>query len=386
MYLKVLRDIRKTASRNHSMRILQTCGMDDTLRSILYYAYHPLMHYHIRQIPWRGKGQETLANLIWRPMLDSLADQSLSGQKAKTTVQTYIESLTKADAELFKQILKKDLRAGISIKTINASDCGVTIPTFGVMLAKTYSSDIDKPMYMSLKFDGLRAVYTGHNLYTRNGHVILGMDHILAELKSLECNSFDGELLIPGLHFQESSGLIRSHKACPKAQYFIFDKPSSPEPFTYRYNQLALDLKGHTDGSLNLVKHVRTASVEVIDRTYNKALDAGYEGLVLKDPYHEYQCKRSSDWLKLKAVQSIDLPIVDVFRGTGKYEDSLGGIIVRNTCNLIRVGSGFTDVLRDEIWRYPAQVIGKTAEILYHEETPDGSLRHPRLSKIHMDR
>ena len=182
---------------------------------------------------------------------------------------------------------------------------------------------------------------------------------------------------LSGEHFQVSSGKIRSHGKVANAVYNIFDTCQDGLGFKQRYNILcSLNLPE----KVQVVKHVLTASQAKIDTTYAKAIAAGYEGLVLKTPDHLYQEKRSIDWQKMKEVQSADLRVVGFFEGKGKYEDSLGGIIVEHYTGVeVKVGGGFSDADRDYIWKYQMKYNGAVAEVLYHEVTPDGSLRHPRF-------
>ena len=237
-------------------------------------------------------------------------------------------------------------------------------------------------MFMSLKIEGNRAILDDGQLRSRNGIPIVGCDHILASVP-LDFSSLDGELKDDSVHWQESSGDIRSHNKSPDQVLHVFDIPGHNGTFTERYEEmLKLDQLLSPDTPIKVVKHLKVNSLEAVHRNFEKALAAGYEGLVLKSPDHKYQTRRSYDWLKVKSTKEEDLPIVDVYEGEGKYEGSLGGVIVeRDNGVLVRVGGGFSDDLRMAIWSDPNGFIGKTAEILYHETTPDGSLRHPRLGK-----
>jgi DNA ligase-1 len=255
------------------------------------------------------------------------------------------------------------------------------IEVFGCMLAKKFEGDLGRGMYMSLKLDGLRAVYKDGNLYTRNGHVIQGMSHITSQLKN-HC-PLDGELTIPGQHFQVASGKVRGHADCPEVYFNVFDMPFTSHPFSERLGYLeAINWGGHDQ--IKLVKHSFVTSLDKVQRNMDKAIAAGYEGLVLKTPDHIYQTKRSGDWCKIKLVESEDLPVIGTFAGEGKYTGMLGGLIVERANGVhVRVGGGLSDSQRAQD---PADFIGLTAEVLYHEETPDGSLRHPRLKTFRYDK
>ena len=134
------------------------------------------------------------------------------------------------------------------------------------------------------------------------------------------------------------------------------------------------------------VKHVSIKSLDHISSTFDKAIDAGYEGLVIKTNNHKYQTKRSWDWMKLKIQNDEDLPVTGMFEGTGKYAGMLGGLIVTRANGVdVRVGSGFSDAERLSIWD-DCDTQSKIIEVAYHEETPDGSLRHPIFKGFRFDK
>ncbi len=387
-YLEELECLASTRSRNKKISILGSCS--HLLRDILYHTYHPLRHYHLRQLPYKGLGAETLASTadIWVSILERLENGSLSGDAAKATVKGFIATLTAAEGEVFVKILKKDLRCGISATTINLAIPDF-IPVFGAMLAKSHDGIITEPMYMSLKLDGLRAIYQNSKLYTRNGHEINGVGHICEALRLARIESVDGELMIPGVDFQTGSGQIRSHKPSPDAVLHVFDTPICPLPFNKRLEELLWmqdAFKGMKNPCVKFVKHVIVRSQKRVDETFAKAMAGGYEGLVLKTKDHLYQTKRSGDWRKIKAIADTDVKTIGFFEGQGKYEGSLGGIIVDYKGVEVRVGGGFSDEERGHIWNNQDEFLGLTAEVLYHEVTPDGSLRHPRLKTFRYDK
>jgi len=355
------------------------------LKSILYYTYNPFLKFFIQKINTKGKGFKEIRDESF-VILDYLASRKLSGDYAKQTVNVHINALDPAEAELFKCILKKDLRMGMAAATINKVFPDL-IPTFGVMRATTISDKLWRPgMYGSLKLDGLRGYWNGENLLTRNGHIIHGMEHITNYLGHYH---LDGELMDPTAHFQKSSGDTRSFNAAPNIQYFVFDAPKINLGFRDRYNWLTeyCTVFKATEAPISIVKHIIMKSKEDVERNFEKSLAAGYEGLVLKNPSSLYQEKRSKDWLKVKNSKSEDLPIIGFYEGEGRLEGTLGGIVVMRKNGVpVKVGSGFSDALRMEIWNTRDKWTDTIHEISYHEETPDGSLRHPVYGKRRTDK
>lgn len=384
-----VRELSELSSTNAKIAFIRSNADDTDFIWMLQQTYLPRRVYGIKKLPWAGLGTKTIENITMEihRTLTLLANGGVTGDRAKEACKNIISPLTFKDAVLLKNILLKDLRCGISVTTINKAIPGL-IEVFGAMLAKTYNNEImDQPLYASLKLDGLRGILKDGKLYTRNGIEIQGMQHLI---KSADPSiTLDGELTLPGEHFQTASGLIRSLADCPNVVYNVFDVPSIAGSFEERLINLRGTVSALNNPSILLVKHVlvEQGAESRICELYGKAISNGYEGLVLKTKGHKYQTKRSSDWLKMKAVESEDLPVIGFFEGEGKYEGSLGGIIVeRHNGVHVKVGGGFSDVLRHEIWMNRPRFMGRTAEVLYHEETPDGSLRHPRLKTFRSDK
>jgi len=97
--------------------------------------------------------------------------------------------------------------------------------------------------------------------------------------------------------------------------------------------------------------------------------------------------------MKIKAEESVDLVVKGAFEGEGKYQGTLGGLLCDFKGVEVRVGGGYSDEERKEFWRLYQHdlkranageplLLGTLIEVEFHEITPDGSLRHPRLSSV----
>ena len=267
--------------------------------------------------------------------------------------------------------------------------------TMEAMMAKGYKPEKFKPgMLGSVKLDGLRCLYAGGKCYTRNGNRIAGVEHIEKALKSNSFGDLDGEILIPEMTFDQSTGQIRSRNGSPDAKYFVFGSLETGRPFSDVYRGLKEQFeRRHLSTSIaapttiTLVEHTPLRTAREVQAACKAAIAAGYEGLMLKTPDHYYQPgKRSSDWLKLKPELSKDLAIEAFFEGNGRLEGTLGGVIVKHGSVSVRVGAGFTDRQREKIWRKQKFYAGKIVEVTYQEETEAGSLRHPRFKTFRFDK
>lgn len=130
---------------------------------------------------------------------------------------------------------------------------------------------------------------------------------------------------------------------------------------------------------------------EIEFRDYNKAMvEAGYEGIMIKDPNGKWEGKRSTAWLKQKPFLEVSLEIVAVEEGTGRNQGRLGAVICQGLDDgkeiNVNVGSGFTDSNRKEYWDSKDTLIGQMVEVRADavSQNQDGtySLRFPRFMRF----
>lgn len=356
----------------------------ETFLCALQYAYDPYKRYHVTRGAVRGSGTDILG-LDQFILLDKLSMREISGNAAPYAISQTCQRLTPVSAEMFKRILLKDLRIGLGAASINKAFPGL-VPEHKVMLAKPLEwHRVKYPCISTVKLDGVRAIYRDGVFYTRNGKILRGLEALAERLSGAPV--LDGELVCPGMDFQTSSGSLRSFAETPNAQFHIIDVPELPsKDFVSR--MFIASWWGAVDGPIHCIPWILANKPEDIEQHYQACLEAGYEGVVVKPMEYEYVNKRSYDWMKLKAVNTVDARIVDIFEGTGKYSSSAGGVIIQMPDSevLVRVGSGFSDEQRDEIYAEPDKYIGRMIEVKYHEVTPDGSLRHPRFYRWRDDK
>ena len=92
----------------------------------------------------------------------------------------------------------------------------------------------------------------------------------------------------------------------------------------------------------------------------------------------------------MKLMDTVDLEVLEVLEGEGKYEGMLGKVRCEYKGNDLFVGSGWSDEERERYWNNPNLLIGKTIEIAYQNETEnkDGSksLRFPVKKCVREDK
>lgn len=129
---------------------------------------------------------------------------------------------------------------------------------------------------------------------------------------------------------------------------------------------------------------------DILRRFADDAVNAGYEGIMIKAVDAPYECKRSSFWMKWKPTITVDLSIVGVEEGTGRNAGRLGALICEGVDNgrdiRVNVGSGLSDLDRDEYWTVRDELNGRVVEVEADAVTQnqDGtySLRFPRFVRF----
>lgn len=420
---KVIRALQSDNSRLGKEAILEREARDknDILFYGIRYALDGMMTFGVKQIPQKKGDGSGLPWTEFAGLLSKLVNRKLTGNAAKEEITRLMSMATEDEwNNWYRLILTKDLRCGVSEKTVNkvvknmsASDKYI-VPTFSCQLAQD-STDQQTKMtgrkMLEVKLDGVRVltfVYPDGRViqFSRNGKELDNFPKIreqFAEISSFLSDPwvFDGEIMSAKFqdlmkqlnrkeNVQTDDAVLHLFDMIPM-QDFIAGRCDIAQEIRSESLSIWFDLvKEYTPNIQilsNRVVDLNTVTGREIFREMNeKAIEGGYEGIMIKDPSAPYECKRSSSWLKLKPFIDVSLEVVDVEEGTGKNAGSLGAIVcegVESGKNIrVNVGSGFSDEERSEIWS-SKDVIGKVAEIRADAITQnqDGtySLRFPRF-------
>jgi DNA ligase-1 len=388
-----------------------------------YLAYNPFYVYNVKQVI------ET-RDLVNRPnpwptfwaLCEDLRTRGVTGHAARDRIEQVSELF---DSEqwngLCRRVLIKDLRCGISEKTLNKvlGKTSWKIPTFTCQLAQ---DSTDRPAKMKgikrleVKLDGVRvlAVVQGASvtLYSRNGKPFENFPHvaeaIAANRKSI--GAFDGRYVldgeIVGASFQQLMRQAQRKTGSDTTDmvYHVFDiipLDSFQEGHYNAQQHKRLDILAGSRARFDETDCLRlmdgidvdldtAEGHDVMNRYAQDAVKNGFEGIMIKDLSAPYECKRSSFWMKWKPTITVDLTIVGFEEGTGRNEGRLGAIIyegVDNERNIrVNVGTGYSDSDRDEFWAARDQLLGVIGEIEADAVTQnqDGSfsLRFPRHKRF----
>jgi DNA ligase 1 len=120
--------------------------------------------------------------------------------------------------------------------------------------------------------------------------------------------------------------------------------------------------------NLYLAPQVVSADPAVITKTYNDALAAGHEGIMIKVPSSPYSPgQRGKNWIKIKPeVDTLDLAVIGGEWGEGKRAHVFGSFLVAcqdagKLVPLSRVATGFSDEQLTEVYEMLKENVTKTS-------------------------
>lgn len=400
-------------------------------------AYDALRVYGIKKIPLIESDDDPnfVSDFGWarfKKIANDLEARKLTGNIARDTLRSAADV---ADIKewngFYRRVLLKDLKCGITESTVNKvlkslKDKNAEqyiIPVFSCQLAKNGDDHPKKLVGVKLldpKLDGVRIVTildkTKNTVtqYSRDGRLNENFPHIVAALSNIlphitESLVLDGEMisrsfqeLMRQLNRKEDVDTSDAKLAlfdCLPLKDFLSGECSMTQ--TERHEAL-VQFQPHFDKIVNgqiyvipkLAVDLDTDEGQKTFKEFNReTIEAGYEGIMVKDPNATYRTKRTDAWLKIKPFITIDVAVVEVVPGTPgtKYEKTMGALLCagvdQNRKIEVSVGSGYSDELRDQIWSNKEAVIGRIIEakgdVLTKSQNSDvWSLRFPTFMQF----
>lgn len=254
------------------------------------------------------------------------------------------------------------------------------------------------PLYVFPKFNGFRVYVKDEVVYTASNKPF--KNKLLQDAFKLFHNH-DGEFVVGDPSdghnsLEKTSSVVTSQKPIDDLRFYVFDWIGDLAlPFRVR--------NGLPGGALidewQKFKVVRAPCEiahcwEDVLRIERKYVEAGWEGVITRDPEAPYKCGRSTAreafMGKLKQFRDAEFKIVGfeermhngneaTVSETGRTKRStakagktgrgdLGALICKTKeGHEFGVGTGFTDAQRGEFWRIKDELIGKHAKVKYHE-------------------
>jgi hypothetical protein len=269
---------------------------------------------------------------------------------------------------------------------------------FGFKLAKTLKdwqnnlNNLTYPLIAESKLDGIRCqiiIIPNKDFtqikawpYTRAGNKILAIDHIVKDLEShynpdyaretkVLTNEYpiivlDGELQDDSATapFRIVNGLANRNATDIETEtlhyhiYNMYYANRGLQPISqiakHRYydtlSYLGFSECNHVSRiSCSYLIATKTELIQLI----NELRESKAEGLIIKSINETINNNRTSDWLKIKFKKRGTFRLSEIIPGEGKCAGTAGAIVVTDrNGNQSKVGTGFTDCQRDELFKY----------------------------------
>jgi DNA ligase-1 len=387
-------------------------------------ALDNLYTFGVKKVPTHGGPDgQGLPWVAFKELAHLLYTRELTGHDARDAIELALSASTQKQwNDWYRRILIKDLRCGVSEKTVNkvlkAYPNIKSVPVFECMLAHdgaNHEKKITGKKLLEPKLDGVRVitVINAENktctMYSRNGKELENFSHIT---QSIETNieMFDRSVILDGEMVSSSFQALmkqvhrKSDVQSEDARLMLFDIIPLSE---FQRGESVLGQRRRS----NLLRSMKTifAKISGIDiipqievdldsyvgelefKQYNKdAIEAGFEGIMIKSVDAPYECKRSVSWLKMKPFIEVSLEITNVEEGTGKNVGRLGALVCSGNDEGrdigVNVGSGFSDADRTEFWAnrdsLARQIVEVRADAITQNQDGTYSLRFPRFLRF----
>jgi DNA ligase-1 len=415
----VIRSLEEHPSRLNKEAIIEAEKDNTELLEGFQLALSPFITFGVKKVPSHsGPDGQGLPWVAFKELCELLRTRQLTGDDARSAIELALSASTgKQWNDWYRRILIKDLRCGVSEKTINKVVKNA-VPLFECMLAHdgaNHESKVSGKKLLEPKLDGVRVLTIVDCeartvvQYSRNGKELVNFPHIteglLAHIDDFD-RSFvlDGEIISTSFQALMKQVHRKSDADASDAVLMLFDmlplsefKAGKSTLGQKRRTAFLKQFKGVFDkvSNIGLVPQVEVDLDSTVGQMqfieFNKdAIANGYEGIMIKDLDAKYVCKRHVAWLKQKPFIEVSLEVTNVEEGTGRNEGRLGALVCSGIDDgkaiVVNVGSGFSDNDRIEFWTDRDSVIGQIVEVRADAITQnqDGtySLRFPRFLRF----
>jgi len=370
----------------------------------------------VQKVPLADKDGRGITQTEFDDVLKQLEERTLTGNDMRDTIERLCLMSTKEEwNDWYRRILIKDLRCGVTHKTINKHST-MKVPVFDCMLAddsKKHEKKMTGEVYVEPKLDGVRVITICDvdkdevKMFSRNGKELNNFPKILEQFDEMmdqmsESMVFDGEVmsddfqtLMREIHrkggAKTDDAILNVFDCLPLEE---FKEGASPNNIKTRKILLDQFNFGPNISKVEFVKmDLDDDDGQKQFADYNKlCIDKGFEGIMVKPIKGIYECKRSSLWLKVKPFIEVSLTVVATEEGTGRNVGKLGALIVegKDDGKFIKtnVGSGLSDSDREEFWTAKDKLIGQVVEVRAdaitqnQNATDEWSLRFPRFLRF----
>jgi len=238
------------------------------------------------------------------------------------------------------------------------------------------------PYIVQPKYDGVRCRAVpipggGYILLSSEENVIYSVPHILDWLNRVQLTTeLDGELYCHGMSFEDivsiTSRTVNIHPDYKSIKFHIFDLVNE-DVQTKRLNELYDKFYKLREDIIRVAPFWTCESLDCIMKVFDEIINLGYEGIIVRHFANFYERKRSTYVMKFKPKKEDSYVILgseEELSTDGTPKDSLGALVCRSgDGNTFRVGSGFTQRVREDLWSNRESLKGRTVRVQYQHLT-----------------
>ena len=402
----IIEQLKSTSSNKSKEKIIKENSDNELFKRILFYTYNTDFKYGMQKKSITIKNGDSKWNSLF-DMLNELSNSNIN-DNLRINIGKFLGNINNKDErELVINILLKDLRCNINIKSINKAIPNL-IPSFDIMLGSKGELDkLPKGMkFVTEKYDGVRCFTQIRDgkiiMKSRQNKVFEGLVEIVSAIADLGLDNvcLDGELLAIDSPYEtvyKDTMKIVSTKDEEKhgVKYMLFDIIPLSEFDNKEGKMKYSDRRAWLD-TIKESRFINVApilykgtDIDEVLKVLDECRGNGAEGCMINTD-KPYEFKRSKVLQKLKVMSTCDLRVIGFEEGDGKLKGTLGKIICNYKGFDLGVGSGFSEAMRDEVWNNQDKYLGKISEIQYFEETNNDegglSLRFPVFKQWRFDK
>lgn len=412
-----------TNSNTDKLQVLKTYTQYDSVKKALVYTYDTFKQYGVT-----SKNCKKHSDLMGHPntygdlflLLDDLNNRVCTGHNAIANVNRFVRE-NRLYEDIIWNIIDRNLKTRSTTSMINKVVPGL-IPTFDVALADTYKDSTKKKVdlinddwYVSRKLDGVRCIaYIDENgepkFFSRAGKEFKTLGTISDQIRKngLKNIVLDGEIcMVDSDGNEDFQGIIKEIKrkdhTIQNPKFLVFDVLERNEFDTQTSERIFSERIGASNtffndydfnGFIEQVGQSLISNEEDLQEYMDVASANGWEGLMLRKDA-QYQGKRSSDIMKVKKFFDAEYIVIEtenainrvIVEGREVEEEMLRNVVIEHKGNRVQVGSGFNQEQKRYYYLHPEEIIGKTINVQFFEETTDQngdhSLRFPVIKAVY---
>ena len=415
MLKDILNELNESNSSNYKLDILKKYKDNSELKKLLELTYNRNKYNFnvsknciIKDNPsiLESNGSKTVDNLL--SALEILGEGTTRGNEAHQFVCNHLKHLDKDNKEIFLNVLGRDLKIGLNVKSINKVFKNL-IPKPNYMrcavLSEKTLKKINFPAFIQLKMDGTyREIHVADGQVsgkTRSGEEYFN-PVLFKEMENFPNGFYTGELTIEGESRFTGNGLINSlNPPYEKITFTVWDYltdedylEKSKTPYYSRFESLSDIIEKHKSNRVKLVPNHEVNSIDEALKYVSDWMEQGLEGGVLKDKNNVFKNGTSGTQLKIKLKVDAEMRITGFTDGTigTKREGKIGAIQFSNDEGTIKGQcSGFSDEELDLFTKNKDNLIGRIISVEFNdlvksENNDYYALSHPRFIEIRNDK